>query len=82
MVVSCEEQPTEQSVGDNDGVLSTTTFLHVSVQRLQEGGHTVIDVSSTARKYKVTKCTLDMVDTVCLAQTGARIYLRKRPLIC
>lgn len=36
-----EEEPTEESMGDEDSVLPAVPLHHVPVQCLQEGGHTI-----------------------------------------
>ena len=36
MVVASEEEAAEKAMSDNDGVLTTGAFLHVSVQSLKE----------------------------------------------
>ncbi len=47
-----EEESAQEAVGDEDGVLTTVPLPHVSVQGLQEGGHTVKHVCPARRSGK------------------------------
>ena len=50
VVISHEEEPAEETVRDNDGILSAPSFLHVSVKGLQKRGHSIVDIRTTSRE--------------------------------
>lgn len=48
VVVASEKKPAKEAMCDNDCVLTTSPFLHVSIESLQEHGHSVKHICSTA----------------------------------
>ena len=47
MVVSGEKESAEETVRDNDGVLTTPPLLYISVEGLKESRHSVIHICTT-----------------------------------
>ena len=50
MVVSGEKESAEETVRDNDSVLTTPPLLYVSVEGLKESRHSVIHICTTKLK--------------------------------
>ena len=55
VVVSGEEESTEETVRDDDGVAATPSFLYVTPERLEKRRHPVVNVCTTKQEREEGK---------------------------
>ena len=67
VVVTSEEQPAEQAMRYNDCILPTRPFLHVSVECLQEHGHTIKHICPTASNPNFDRILIDEYNILAVA---------------